>query len=247
MTPRRRPSNGTASGFAVAYRRVSTDDQATSGLGLDAQTVAIDQAAHRLDVTLRGTYTDAGVSGALPLDKRPQLLAAITSLKRGDVLLVAKRDRLGRDVIIAAMIESATKRRGARIVSAAGEGTDSDSPSDRLMRTLIDAFATYERLVIGARTAAALDVKRKRGERISRHAPYGYQFTETTPATLVEAPHEQAVLAIMRECREATYSFEGIARELNRLKHTARNGQPWRWQYVRGALLRHESAETPGE
>lgn len=59
------------------------------------------------------------------------------------MLIVAKRDRLGRDPMVVAMIESAVKRKGARIVSAAGEGTDSDSPTDILMRRMVDAFAEY--------------------------------------------------------------------------------------------------------
>jgi DNA invertase Pin-like site-specific DNA recombinase len=46
---------------------------------------------------------------------------------------------------------------------------------------MVDAFAAYERQVIGARTSAALRAKANRGERFSRHAPYGYQFTDSTP------------------------------------------------------------------
>jgi DNA invertase Pin-like site-specific DNA recombinase len=87
-------------------------------------------------------------------------------LKPGDSLLVAKRDRLGRDPIVVAMIESAVVRKGARIVSAAGEGTEGDEPSHVLMRHLIDAFAEYERLIIVARTKAALQAKKARGERV---------------------------------------------------------------------------------
>jgi DNA invertase Pin-like site-specific DNA recombinase len=60
------------------------------------------------------------------------------------VLLVAKRDRIGRlDPLPMAMIESAVRRKRARIVSAAGEGTENDDPSSILMRRMIDAFAEY--------------------------------------------------------------------------------------------------------
>src|SRR5687767_9390194 len=142
MTPqprKRRPP----SGYAIAYRRVSTDEQTESGLGLAAQTTAIKQAAARANLTIRATFTDAGVSGGLPIEKRPELIAALAALRRGDVLLIAKRDRLARDVVNAALIEATTKRKGARIQSAAGEGTDADGPSDQLMRMMIDAFASY--------------------------------------------------------------------------------------------------------
>jgi DNA invertase Pin-like site-specific DNA recombinase len=143
------------------YRRVSTQEQAGSGLGLDAQQTAIQAVARRMGLPLAETFTDAGVSGGLPLEQRPGLLAALDALKKGDVLLVAKRDRLGRDVLNVAMFERLAERKGARIVSAAGEGTDQNDPTSRLMRQIVDSFAEYERAIIRARTRAALAVKRR--------------------------------------------------------------------------------------
>jgi DNA invertase Pin-like site-specific DNA recombinase len=246
MTPqprKRRPP----SGYAVAYRRVSTDEQAQSGLGLEAQTAAIEQAARRANLSIRATFTEAGVSGGLPIDKRPELVAALSALRRGDVLLIAKRDRLARDLINVALIEAAAARKGARIISAAGEGTDSDSPADKLMRMMIDAFASYERLVIGARTSAALRAKASRGERVSGEAPYGYRFETTGEQTargkpisrIVEDAPELAMIAVMHDCQAAGFSLDAIARELNRLGHTTRSGQPWKKQYVANVLQRH--------
>ena len=113
------------------------------------------------------------LSGGLPLAKRTTLLDALAALARGDVLLVAKRDRLSRgDMMTTAMIEAAVKRAGARIVSAAGEGTESDDPASVLMRRIVDAFGEYERLLIKARTRAALKAKKARGERYGQ-VPYG--------------------------------------------------------------------------
>jgi DNA invertase Pin-like site-specific DNA recombinase len=67
-----------------------------------------------------------------------------------------RKDRLGRDVVAVALVERLISRKGARLVSAAGEGTDSDDPTAILMRRIVDAFSEYERLLIGARTKAAL-------------------------------------------------------------------------------------------
>jgi len=226
------------SGQAIGYRRVSTDEQRESGLGLDAQAAAIATAATRHQITLRDTFTDAGLSGALPMEERPELMAALAALRPGDVLIVAKRDRLARDVMHAAMIEAKARDIGARILSAAGEGTESDEPTAQLMRTMIDAFAAYERLLIGVRTTAALRVKKARGERVSRHAPYGFRFTDDTPTRLEPEANEQAILAIMQECRAADFTLEGTARELNRLGLRTRAGTEWRQQYIRNALIR---------
>jgi DNA invertase Pin-like site-specific DNA recombinase len=159
---------------AIAYLRVSTDQQAESGLGLDAQKTSITAGATRLGLELAHTFVDAGSSGSLAIEDRPVLLDAVTALRRGDILLVAKRDRLGRDVIAVAMIERLIAKRGARVVSAAGEGTDSDGPAALLMRRLIDSFAEYERALIAARTrAAGQEPSRRAGVRHHAHSASG--------------------------------------------------------------------------
>ena len=227
MTPRPRKTNGPTSGRAIAYVRVSTDEQARNGLGLEAQDRACRQAAERLGIELAATFREEGLSGGLPIDKRPQLLAALSALRRGDSLIVAKRDRLGRDVLHVAMIESAVRRKHARIVSAAGEGTDSDDPTGQLMRRMVDAFSEYERLIIGARTAAALAAKRARGERYSHQAPYG------------QNDRERAILALMADCRDAGYTWAGMASELNRAGYQTRRGTAWTLHVARSAYQTH--------
>jgi DNA invertase Pin-like site-specific DNA recombinase len=224
---------------AVAYLRVSTDKQADSGLGLEAQRASVTAAAARLGLELREVHVDAGVSGSLSIAGRPVLMAAVGTLRRGDVFLVAKRDRLGRDVILVAMIERLIAKRGARVVSAAGEGTDNEDPSNVLMRRLIDSFSEYERLIIGARTKSALAAKRARGERVSRFPPFGFAFGPASE--LVACTVEQEALGIVRECRAAGYTLQAIANELNRQGSTTRAGSAWKFEYVRnlfrGGLL----------
>ena len=227
-------SSRAAVGRAVAYLRVSTDQQADSGLGLDAQRRAIEQAASRLDLTIAGTHTDAGLSGSKGIEDRPGLLDAVTNLKRGDVLLIAKRDRLGRDVVGVALIERLIARKGARVVSAAGEGTDSDDPTALLMRRMIDAFAEYERLLIGARTKAALRAKRAQGFRAG-NVPFGYQLAEDG-RTLHASGTEQATLGTIRELRGGGATLTAIADELNRRGLRTRSGAAWRFEYVRSLL-----------
>lgn len=205
----------------IAYLRVSTDQQTQSGAGLDAQ----EDACRRAAVELAGIYKDEGVSGKTGLDKRPALLEAIAALQKGDVLIVAKRDRLGRDPLVVAMIESAVQRKGARIISVAGEGTDSDSPSDILMRRMVDAFAEYERLVIGARTKAALQAKKARGESTG-YIAYGYQLS-ADGVHIEECPDEQATLRKVELLRQSGMSLRKVADELNQLGIFKRGGEKW--------------------
>ena len=183
-------------------------------------------------------FVDAGTSGKLAIEDRPVLLDAVAALRRGDVLLVAKRDLLGRDVVAVALIERLIAKRGASVVSAAGEGTgNGDDPSGLLMRRLIDSFAEYEAALIATRTRSALAAKRRRGERVSRFAPYGFRFA-ADGQTVEPEPVEQPILTRIHEARAAGLSLQRIARELNQDGLYTRSGSPWRWEYLRAIVRR---------
>lgn len=207
---RRTPKHSTDARKAVAYLRVSTDDQA---LGPDAQRAALAAWATRAGVEIVAWYEDRGVSGAAAIDRRPGLLAALDALAShgAGVLAVAKRDRLARDVVAAAMIERMAERVGARVTSAAGEGEGSD-PGAVLMRTMIDAFAQYERALISARTRAALAVKAARGERTGA-VPVGCRVA-ADGRTLEADPVEREIVDVVVALRDAGLSIRRIAAEM---------------------------------
>ncbi len=185
------------------------------------------------------------------MDRRPGLLDALAALGPGDVLLVAKRDRLGRDPIVVAMIEAAVGRQGGRVISAAGEGTDGDDPTSVLMRRIVDAFAEYERLVIKARTRAALGAKRRRGQRVGS-VPLGFDLADDgersksgRPLALVANPVEVATLEMIRRMRAGGASLRGIAAELDRRGiGPKRGGGRWSHSAVVRILERAEAGET---
>jgi len=196
---------------AVAYIRVSTDEQS---LGPDAQRAAILAWAVAQGVTVTSWHADLGVSGGLSPERRPALLAALDALTAtGSGLLVAsKRDRLGRDLVGTALLERLAERAGARVVTADGIGAG-DTPEAGLMRGLVDAFAQYERLVIKARTKAALNVKRNRGERTGQ-LPFGYGL-DPDGVRLVALPAEQAVINRVHSLRADGVTMRAIVARLN--------------------------------
>lgn len=220
----------------VGYIRVSTDQQAESGLGLEAQAGAIQDYAKKFGADKYEIFRDEGLSGALSLDKRPGILEAISALSKGDTLVVAKRDRLGRDPMVVAMIERAVQRRGARIVSAAGEGTDNDDPSSILMRRMVDAFGEYERLIIGARTKAALQAKKKKQERVG-YIPFGHKLSDDG-IRLEEYEEEQRILRKMKSLRKKGLSIRGIAMTMNTKRIFNRGQMPWNHASVHRMLLK---------
>lgn len=204
---------------AIGYRRLSKE-KVENGLSLTAQRQAIETEAKQLGLTLTATFTDDGVSGGARIEKRTELLAALHELGTGDVMIVARRDRLARDVLLAGWIEKEAARRGASIVSAAGEGNGADDPASRLMRQIIDAFAEYERGLIRSRTKAALAVVRAEGRRFSGHAPFGYRLTDD--GRVVRNPEEQKAVRLMVRWRDRGLSLGDISARLARRGYLSR-------------------------
>lgn len=223
---------------AVGYVRVSTEEQADSGLGLEAQRTAIASAAGRMGLEIVHWYSDEGVSGG-KIDGRFGLLQAIDAIKRGYILLVARRDRLARDAMLACWIEKEITKRFGSIVSVAGEGTDNNDPTSILMRRIIDAFAEYERLMIGVRTKAALQVKARRGERVGRFAHYGYRLDAC--GGMVADEREKDAIPLMLEWRRQGLSYAQIAADLEAQGFVGRKDQRLSAKVIRD-IIRRESA-----
>ena len=195
---------------AVGYVRVSTPDQV---LGIDAQRAALELWATRNGVELVAIYEDRGVSGGAAIDRRPGLMSALDALAAhgAGVLLVSKRDRLARDVLVAAMADRLVERSGARIVSADGVGEGSD-PSAALLRGMVDLFASYERAMIRGRTVVALAQKRARGECIGT-VPVGCRLA-ADGLHLEADPVEARTVAAVVDGRSAGLSLRAIVAEL---------------------------------
>lgn len=208
--------------MAIGYVRVSTDEQR---LGPEAQAIALDAWAARESVRLVACYVDRDVSGATPIEGRPGLLGALGALREhgAGLLVVAKRDRVARDVVVAATVERTAARAGARLVSADGTG-NSDAPEGVMMRGIVDVFAQYERAVIRARTTAALAAKAARGERVGSVA-FGYRLA--ADGVRVEPDErEQGVIARVRELRTSGLSTRAIVARLAAEGATSRSGRP---------------------
>lgn len=139
----------------IGYMRVSTEDQKTDGQ-LDALKAAgvKDDAKH--------LYVDHGVSGAKA--KRPGLDACLASLREGDVLVVAKLDRLGRSLfnLIEMFKELGEQGIDVRILDNPTLSTAGNKDA-KLMLGIFGAFAEYERDLIRERTNVGLVAARARG------------------------------------------------------------------------------------
>ncbi len=203
----RRRSNGNPK-LAVAYIRVSTEDQ---NLGPEAQRAAIERWALANRVEVVAWFEDRGVSGATPIADREGFVNAISALRdhNAGILVSAKRDRIARDVLIAAMAEAVLRSASATLRTADG-ASDADGPEGLLMKGIIDLFAQYERAIIRARTRAALGAKKARGERTGK-APYGFTISPNDGRTLVPDDREQTIIVKARDLRAAGLTLGAIA------------------------------------
>ena len=215
---------------AIIYTRVSTQDQADSGAGLNAQVDACRAYAKQQGWDVTGEYQDAGISGTADLDKRIGLMTAIGELKKGDILLVSKRDRLGRDVMLVKMIERLVAKRKASIHAL--NGSNEATPEGAFMNSIMDASAAYEVALIRARTKAALGAKKARNERVGK-IPFGFEVDDDG-VHVVPCEKEQVILRKIVELRNDKYSLQRIANALNSQSLFNRQGNPWNQPLLHG-------------
>lgn len=204
----------------IGYCRVSTAEQADSGLGLDAQRTAIEAECARRGLPLVAVVTDAGLS-AKNLD-RPALADALARLEAGDatVLMVSKLDRLTRSVHDATGLMLRADRGGWGLV-ALDVAVDTTTPAGAAMAQVLAVFAELERRLIGQRTRDALAVRKAQGVRLGR------------PPTL---PAE--VVARIIDAHEAGESWSAIGRALDaNAVPTAQGGARWYPATVRSVYL----------
>jgi len=206
----------------IGYLRVSTEEQASSGLGLDAQRDTIQRYAdaHGWDVLW---YEDAGLSAKSLA--RPQLQAALDRLdaspKRRDVdgIVVAKLDRLSRSVAdFAGVLELARSRKWAMV--AIDLGVDTSTPTGELVANVMMSVAQWERRIIGERTSAAMQAAKRQGRHMGR------------VSVLPQATGER-LLALRR-----THTLAATASVLNAEGHSTATGLPWTINAVAKAQCR---------
>jgi site-specific DNA recombinase len=159
---------------AVAYLRVSTDAQANEDRhGLDIQRNEILEYCKKNNIELIEQYIDAGVSGSKM--SRPELdrMLKDAESKAFTQVIVAKLDRVARDTFAQLWIEKELLKHDIEIVSVA-EPMSAADPAGQLFRTMISAFATFERARINDRMTGGRLEKAKTGKYSGGRPAIGY-------------------------------------------------------------------------
>jgi DNA invertase Pin-like site-specific DNA recombinase len=207
-----------------AYLRVSTDEQA-SGTSLDTQRREVEGNALTHNLVIDQFIEDAGVSGHLGFIGR--LAANGVTLKRGDVVIVAKLDRFSRNSMDTLNVVHEFKRDGIRlIINGHGDVTDEKNIYGQLMLEIMAAFATHERRVIKDRQRTGQAAKKSQGGHVGGKPPFGYAVDGSgKSARLIPVPEQQEALETIKSLA-GLYSLRIIAWEVGRrhgvkVSHTA--------------------------
>jgi DNA invertase Pin-like site-specific DNA recombinase len=198
---------------------VSSEEQADSRAGLEAQRAAIERECERRGWQIVDVIEDAGFS-AKDL-KRPGVRAALELLAqhRADGLVVAKLDRLSRSMIDFTGLMANAQKQGWALV-ALDCAVDTTTPAGEAMAHVLATFAQFERRLIGQRTREALAVKRQQGVRLGR--------PQSIPPTLARR---------IRSMRSRGLTLQAICDRLNSDGvPTPRGGSTWRPTSLRAVI-----------
>lgn len=224
---------------AIGYIRVSTEQQASEGVSLDAQRSKIVGWCKANDYDLVVVLEDAGVSGGADVAKRPGLSTALDAVKRhkADALVVAHRDRLARDTEVVGEVKKMLRKMRARIIAVDGMSSgiaNDDQPEAILVQGMEDLLSQHWRMVIKAKTKAALAYKKAQGE---KYAPVPFGFREVE-GRLVTVEKEARVVSEILKQRKAGRTLAEIAEDLNGRGIEGKRGGRWYPSTVRYLIQR---------
>lgn len=206
---------------AIGYARVSTEQQASEGVSLEAQKARIQSWCEVNGYELTAVYVDAGISGK-SMEKRKGLQDALAALKKGMALVSYSLSRLARSTKDALVIGELVASKKADMVSLS-EQIDTTTAAGNMMFQMLAVLAEFERKVIGERTANAMRHKKHTGQ-VYSSAPYGFQAIE---GQLVKIEQEAATVAEIQASRASGQTLQAIASGLNARGIPTKTGKAW--------------------
>jgi DNA invertase Pin-like site-specific DNA recombinase len=152
-------------------------------------------------------------------DDRPGLAACLKALREGDVLVVWKLDRLGRDLrhLINTVYDLTAQGIGLKVLTGHGAALDTTTAAGKLVFGIFAALAEFERELIVERTRAGLAAARARGRKGG--APFKMTPAKLRLAMAAMGQPETKVSALCQELgitRQTLYRHVGPQGELRR-------------------------------
>lgn len=226
----------------VAYYRVSTQKQGESKLGLEAQEHLVQsfldsKKAEELPPSF--TEVESGNNG-----DRPELKKAIQRCKEtGATLLIAKLDRLSRNVAFIFNLKAELEKAGVGFTAC-------DLPeANTLTLGIMATMAQHERETISKRISAALQAKKRRGEKVGNPEHFTLEHRQKAWRSIAEQarkdPDTRKAFHFIKPRREAGQTFKAIADELNSEGYRTRRNKKFFPAQVQKIYLRFTEDKQP--
>jgi len=209
---------------AVGYIRVSTEEQAATGHGLEVQERAIRSFCESQDYDLIEIISDAGVSGAKRPEDRDGFRRVLELAAAGNfsILLVWKFDRLARNLLFSVTTVHQLQEQYRVNLRSVTEPIDTASPMGAMIFGILASFAAEERRVITSRTLAGKKEKASRGGFAGGAVPLGYRKDLEGGLLIDEA--EAEILNQIARMRQEGHSLRAIASALNKAGVRSKRG-----------------------
>ena len=162
---------------ALIYTRVSHEEQVKYGYSLDAQKEALTAWCKANNVTIKGVYTDEGISGA-NIEKRDAFKRMIDDATDGDMIIFTKLDRFSRNLLDANIIVKDLEQKNVSIKAINEDDIDTTTADGRFIFNLKLSLAQRERDKTAERVKEVMDYKRKNGEIASGTVPLGFRIVD---------------------------------------------------------------------
>lgn len=234
----------------LAYARVSSRDQA----GPNKTSIAEQLAKCKAVAQLRGArnkydyveFTDPGVSGSVPLGKRPGGQAMLDSAKKGDCVVAAKMDRIFRNTADALYMEEFLRKMGVDLILCEfGTEPVAGNATAQLIFSVFAGFAQFERARIHERISEGRAAKKAQGGFLGGRTPFGFKVQGAgSKAILIPDEGERENIRRIRQCASSGRGPAAILRALKRERIVARNGKPYSRNAIWRIIGRAESKEN---
>ena len=213
---------------AIGYVRVSTEEQANKGHGLQVQESAIRAFAESQGYELADVIGDHGVSGATPPPERPGFARVVDHAEAGGfVLLVWKFDRFSRNIRHALnTVQEVLTPRNVELRSVTEAAIDTGSTMGRMIFSIFAGMAEGERETITLRTKSGRLAKARKGGIACGTAPLGYRRREDGSLAVDEG--QARTVRLIYELRRDGLRYQDIADKLNVEGLRGRDGGMWR-------------------
>jgi putative DNA-invertase from lambdoid prophage Rac len=190
------------------YSRVSGAKQVKEGISLEVQQRQIEGWCMIDGQTLDRTFVEEGVSGSVPVTKRPEGHVMMSLVKAGDTIVTPRLDRLFRSALDALQTVEWAQKRKVRIVIIDGLGDITGNGISKAFLTISAAFAELERDTIRERISTVKADQKDRGRYLGGKPPFGFRVDHDGSLIPIEA--EQQVIRKIIATRRTKKSIRFI-------------------------------------